>query len=451
MIGTAPVRKRLDQRAKGDSKSFKKAVAKAARLPQAPRNAQTSHCSGILWRAEGRPKGIRRQGLSSNHHERLSVRVWVQASDPEQSPAYYDSTGSVQRLANTEIVLGTIMREFWEFRIMEEHAHRLFADDEGKCLGEDVRKIIIAADDPRFNDIGRLQDKLRGRDDVFFLGNDLQFRYTKREIEDAELFDVWITAVFEPSGEECGTIFDESESCEQCGAGRRQVSDLVLDLRKTPKNKQIARTIATEWIVTQQLAELMVDAKLTGFDLGPIKHKARYQDEPMELSTVPSGRQLLEQAAALGLEKHEWDFNVWLNRDEQTEVYTRARAEHAERLEARARKNFKPMPVWYQLLITSKRVPMVPPTRAGNDPFDDDPEDEERCPYGHVIGCKLLSEVSVSREAWDGSDVVCTSNLTGPRRGLCVPRPSLLISPRFYHLLREHKIRGYKADVAYLV
>jgi hypothetical protein len=343
------------------------------------------------------------------------------------------------------------MRQFWEFRVDERHAHLLFADDEGKRLGTSVRKILIAADDPRFMEIKRIDEMLSARDDSFFTGNFPEYRYTKEEIEEAELFDVWITAAFEPTGEECGTVFDESETCEECGAGRRQVSDLVLDLRKAPKSKQIARTIADEWIVSQRLAELMVDAKLTGFDLAPVRHKARYQDDPADFQAVPSGRKLLKQAKSLHLQDDEWEFYVWLNRPEQKELLDKTWAEHAELLAREARKNWKPPPVWYQLVVTSHPVPIVPPTRTGAGVFNDDPENKYRCPFGHVIGLRLKSEVSVARDAWDGSDVVCTSNLVGHRMGLLVPSPCLLISPRFRRLLRENKIRGYKTDVAYLV
>lgn len=343
------------------------------------------------------------------------------------------------------------MREFWEFRVSEEHAHLLFADDEGKRLGTSVRKIIIAVDDPRFPEVRRLQAEFRTRGETFFTGYSQEYRYTKEEIEKAELFDVWITAAFEPTGEECGTVYDESETCEECGAGRRQVSDLVLDLRKVPKSKQFARTIADECIVSQRLAELMVDAKLTGFDLAPVRHKARYQDDLVDFKSVPSGRKLLEQAKSLRLQVDEWEFDVWLNRPEQKELLDKMPAEHAELLAGKARKNWKPPPVWYQLIVTSNPVPIVPPTRTGGGAFDDDPENKYRCPFGHVVGLNIFSEVFVARDCWDGSDIVCTSNLVGHRMGLLVPSPCLLISPRFRRLLRENKIRGYKTDVAYMV
>jgi hypothetical protein len=49
---------------------------------------------------------------------------------------------------------------------------------------------------------------------------------------------------------------------------RVQVGPLRLDLRRAPKSKDIAQTIADdEWIVNQRLAELLIDARMTGFTL----------------------------------------------------------------------------------------------------------------------------------------------------------------------------------------
>lgn len=345
------------------------------------------------------------------------------------------------------------MDKLCEFRINEDFANLLFRPDEGKRLGDSVRKILISTADARFKQINDLQHRIkREHDEPLYFSSTYFYRYTSREIESAELFRIRITAALEPAGEECGTVYDESETCSGCGAGRKLASDLVLDLRKAPKTKDIAGTIACdETIISQRLAELMVDAKLTGFDLAPVRHKARYKDDPMRLSDVSSGRKLLEQATALGLSDPEWEFYVWLNRPEQKELLRRARTEHAELRADKARRHWRSPPVWYQLVVTSNPVPIVPPTQTGNGPFDDDPDDKYRCPFGHVIGLRLLSEVSVARDAWDGSDVVRTSNMTGHRMGLLVPAPCLLISPRFYRLLRDHKIKGYKSEIAYLV
>ncbi len=345
------------------------------------------------------------------------------------------------------------MHSLCEFRIEEEYAHLLFRPDQGKRLGDDIRKITLSTDDPRFQEVGRLDRELsRSKNRAFFYGWDIEYRYSPAELESAALFHLQITAAFEPPGELCGTVYDESQVCAHCGVGRRQVSELILDLRKAPKTRHIARTIADdEWIVSQRLAELMMDANLTGFALRPVRHKARYKDGPVDLKQVPSGRKLLRQAKKGGVTTDSWEFWVWLNRPAQKDLWNRAVDEHAELLAEKARRQAKPVPVWYQLVVTANPVPMVAPTLAGIDPFNDDADGEYRCPLGHVLGLNLLSEISVARDSWDESNVACTSNMVGVRRGVLVPRPMLLISPRFYRLLRDEKIKGYNCDVAYLV
>jgi hypothetical protein len=114
-------------------------------------------------------------------------------------------------------------------------------------------------------------------------------RYSRNDLAAADAFSLAILGGFEPPGELCGTVYDEASACPRCGAGVIQVSGLRLDLRKAPRNKDIARTIADEWIVSQRLAKLMTHAGLSEFALYPVQHVARYEDDPIDLSTLPTG------------------------------------------------------------------------------------------------------------------------------------------------------------------
>src|ERR1700722_6998147 len=129
------------------------------------------------------------------------------------------------------------MKEIVELRFYEKYAPLLFRDDEGKRLGDIVRKILIDTTDPRYKEIGRLQRELGGS---IFAGWRIHRRYTKAELAAAQCFLFVGGGTFEPSGEECGTEYNESAACPKCGAGAVQVSDLRLDLRKVPKNKDMA-------------------------------------------------------------------------------------------------------------------------------------------------------------------------------------------------------------------
>jgi hypothetical protein len=95
-------------------------------------------------------------------------------------------------------------------------------------------------------------------------------KYTKTEKDDAEIFHLVITAAFEPTGEECGTEYDDHDCCSYCGAGRQQVSELKLNLRRVPKNKDIARTIADEWIVSERFTALCRERRVSGVEFPPV-------------------------------------------------------------------------------------------------------------------------------------------------------------------------------------
>jgi hypothetical protein len=342
------------------------------------------------------------------------------------------------------------MKEFVDFRIPEERAKQYLEPQDGTTLGGTVRKLVLSVDDPRYDKIGKLERKFLRDGQPFFLGWQIKRHYAKKELEAAEIFNLDINAVFEPSGEECGTEYNASEACLICGAGRKQVSDLILDLRKVPKSKEIAQTIADEWIVSQRLAELLIDSGMTGFELRSTRHKAHYRDAPIDPYLTPTGREIMHLAKEAGFKTTDWDFYVWLNRPEQRHLLERESEEFIQLMERRNLHRSKLMPVWYQLIITSEPIQTIPPTLFGNNPFDEDPEGEYRCPLGHVSGLNLLSEIWVSKDSWDGSDIVRTQDLVGIRRGVLVPRPLLLISSRMWQLLTMEKIKGYKIEIAHL-
>ena len=113
------------------------------------------------------------------------------------------------------------MKEIVEFRIIMRYAHLLFRDDEGTNLGDSVKVVRIDKNDPRFNAIGELQKKARENNALFFTCFEYKRSYTETEINNAEWFQMFQTRHFEPSGEECGTIYDESSACPICGEMRQ--------------------------------------------------------------------------------------------------------------------------------------------------------------------------------------------------------------------------------------
>lgn len=345
------------------------------------------------------------------------------------------------------------MYESVEFRIPEEYAHQFLASNTGKSSGGMVRAVTIKVSDPLYERIGQLDLMLKKREgNAFFFGWEIRRHYTSRELDTATILSLKITSTFEPAGEECGTIYDDSIACPYCGANRQQLSDLILDLHKIPKGKDIARTIADEWIVSQHLAELLIDQHTTGFELRPVHHKAYYQDNTIDLTKLESGKEALHRSKEAGYPHPTWSFWVWLNRSEQAQLNDQIQQEHlTSRQEHERKRPARPLPVYYQLIVVSKPVQLASTTRFGIDPFDEDREGHFRCPRGHVKGLNVLSELSVLRATWDRSDVAGTKDLIGSRRGLLVPTPMLLISQRLFKLLQNENIKGYKVEAAHLV
>jgi len=341
-----------------------------------------------------------------------------------------------------------------EFRVPEENAAEYLEADCGHQLLNagvpSVRKVVTPVGSELYHRVGELDRRMKG---LFFLGWNLTHKYTKCEITQAELFHIGIAAVFEPVGWECGTVYDDSSACSFCGGGNRQLNDLRLDLRRVPREKDLAKTLAEEWIVSERLAGLMADEGVTGYELRPVRQKAFWGEASIDLRRVPSGRVLLERAQVLDLDLNSPEFFHWLWASEQRDLTEMAEAENLERLKKRYAASKKPGK-WFQLLITAPRVPLVPLTLLGVNPFNHDEKGENRCIYAgetdHVAGLNLLSEVSISRSEWDGSDIVCTRQLVGANWAYVRARPLILISPRFRRLLIEHKVKGWRDEVAYL-
>jgi len=107
-----------------------------------------------------------------------------------------------------------------EFRITEANAARFLPKGCGIPLGSlgvpTVRKVTVRVGSTLYKRIGQLNHELNGR---FFYGWNVTRTYSKAELARAALFHFWISAVFEPSGEELGTLYRDSEGCPLCGGG----------------------------------------------------------------------------------------------------------------------------------------------------------------------------------------------------------------------------------------
>lgn len=280
------------------------------------------------------------------------------------------------------------MRETIEFRIDEELAQRFLDPNLGTRLSDTLRRVVLPTTDARVQQIGELQRAHRKSGGFFFIYWDIRRKYSEKELQAAEVLHLNVRAVFEPTGEECGTTYDEATACKRCGAGADQTSELILDTRRIPKGKDIARTIGGEIVVSRRFADAFRQHGLQGAEFEPVLHRGRRGLEPSE---------------------------------------------------------------WSQLVVTSSLVKLSPRTVTGNTPFDLDDQNEYRCSRGHTAGLTWLSELFVLRSSYDGGDLLRTEKMFGLRRGYLRPQPRLLISQRLRRVLVDMKAKGFELEVAHLV
>ncbi|HLL02822.1 MAG TPA: hypothetical protein VK539_19725 [Myxococcaceae bacterium] len=165
------------------------------------------------------------------------------------------------------------MRETIELRISEERAAKFLEPGLGTMLGDSVRKVVLPMDDPRVRFIGDLDREFSKKGRAFFTYWHIYRHYTGVELKAAELLQLVIRPTFEPPGEMCGTEYDEPAACPKCGAGAPQLTELHLDVRRVPKKKDLAVTIAGEIVVSARLVKALLERGITGAEYRPVRHQ----------------------------------------------------------------------------------------------------------------------------------------------------------------------------------
>jgi hypothetical protein len=237
------------------------------------------------------------------------------------------------------------MREFIEFRILEKHASTWLGNQGGVSVSSLVRKLDLEVTDPRIEIIAKAQRELKTKGDIFFTSCNPRRVYTRAELEAASLFRLKVSAVFDAAGELYGTTYDETTACPRCKAGAKQVGPLFLDVRRIPRGKDFAKTIAGEIVVSQRVVGLFAQYQVSGVEFHPVRRRK-----------------------AKGVESTEWS----------------------------------------QLVVTAL-ADITAPTRIGINIFDDDPQGEYRCAAGDLIGLNVLSEISVSDASRGNTDLGLTT------------------------------------------
>jgi hypothetical protein len=205
------------------------------------------------------------------------------------------------------------MEEEYEFNINYKFAHLLFKPEKQKDLeSTQPVKVLVNKKDPLFKEIAKLSKQVMDKyDKPFFLYWEVRRSYTKEELETARLFSMRILYPFQPCGEMCGTLFDESNVCEICGSGRKQIGPLKLKNGTIPK-MDIACSIAREVLVSDNFAAHFKERGLNGAHFDPIvfnKGSSPYQQ-------LIVGKEMpLTEATIAGIDPFD------LSEEEEGEVY----------------------------------------------------------------------------------------------------------------------------------
>jgi len=338
------------------------------------------------------------------------------------------------------------MRERLKFLIDPKYAPEVGCPSNiGRAAGL-FRIVVASPGDKEFELLRRCEEKWLSEDRPghFAGGWNCRRLYSPAELGRAELFHL-VTCGLDSEAASDPSVYDTASACVHCGAGRRQVADLVVDLVRLPKRRQVVRTIGQEWLVRDDLAEALSREGFTGFRLRPVTHRRSRSDMPILLKEYPTGRKILERASTRG------GLPLVGFESQYPDLWPQLLAEHNEavrRAEERAPR--RPSAEWLQLEVASKPVPICLKTEFGINYFDRDREGQYRCPLGHTGGLHLLSEVWVRREGWDGMDLVATATLYGDRGGPRGPQPALLVSPRLYRFLSALGVKGVGFEVAHL-
>lgn len=292
------------------------------------------------------------------------------------------------------------MKETVEFRINYNYAHLLFKADEGKDLGQlskSIKIVELSKEDPRYNQIPIISNQVKEKyNERFFFGWQIKRKYSKNEIDTSSLFQMKIKTTFEPSGEECGTLYDETIACEICGANRKQISALKLKDGSIPK-KDIAKTISGEIVVSEKFASVFKQKKLKGSLLEPITFGKRHCDYYQLIATNE-----------LDLSKK----TIAGNDPFETTVGSKERSYNVSGYGAKIEKEVY------------------------------------KCPKGHTIGLNLLSEAFVLNNASITEfDFFVSKQKIGVKRGLLRPEPIYFCSPAFKKMVEEERLSGFDFEI----
>lgn len=280
------------------------------------------------------------------------------------------------------------MKEILELRINLDYAHLLFSKIEGKSLGGSIKVIKLNKNDPRLHQIPVITKQINEEyNRAFFFGWKIIRKYSNKELNSATLLHLKDITTFEPAGEECGTVYDESQSCPICGCNRLRISSLQLKEGSLP-SKDILRTIAGELIVSERFVFAFQKNKLKGCSFEVVKYRNK---DSGYFQIIPNSLCLeLSTSTIVGINPFD------LSEISENEIYK--------------------CPNGHTVGLNIISEP-------------------------HVINSNLI----------DRYDFFTTKQNIGVKRGLLRPEPLYLCSPSFRIMVDQERLKGFKFEIAHIV
>ena len=301
------------------------------------------------------------------------------------------------------------MKEYVEFRINREYAHLLFKEDEGVNLGSFVKKVNIAPTDPVFKQIGKLQEEMLRKQTYFFSSYEYKRIYTEAEINNAAWFWIKKTRHFEPAGEECGTIYDESTACPICGASAKQMTPLRLKRSSIP-HVDMAETIAhgDETIVSKRFVEIVKEHNLSGMVFEPVYGLGKQMPKLNYYQICPCNYLEFSDKTIFG----QTPFDL-------SGMFPGCKREYLQ--------------------------------RDGTTYTEVFPPEIYKCPNGDNAGLGIMSEPYIRYNSiLEGLDFFASRQTIGGRGGLIRQSHLLFCSNRMMKLIKENGLKGFQFEIAHV-
>ncbi|WP_225412079.1 hypothetical protein [Stigmatella hybrida] len=181
------------------------------------------------------------------------------------------------------------MREFLELRLSAEEAALYVPGYATKGLDPlDTVRLHRDVNDPLVEKLRSIEAGYQAQGTTLFSMCAVRRHYTPRELQAAEHLKVEFWPFFMPSGEECGTQYEDARACPLCGAGAPQLGELRLNVGRIPKSRDLAVTPGAEFVVSSRLVKAMRAHRITGFELRPVLSKGGKPTEAWHQLIIPS-------------------------------------------------------------------------------------------------------------------------------------------------------------------